>query len=148
YRLHPALSDAAHRRFRAVDRAGRDRRPGPGRRAAPAHAVATEPGVTKCRLALAALCVFAASLATAAAATGADDPGVLVALFQWFADPAQWQGAGGIPTRLLEHVGYVAWSMLMGMAVALPLGIGLGHIGRGGLLAINVSNIGRAIPSF
>src|SRR5699024_2086519 len=26
--------------------------------------------------------------------------------------------------------------------------IGLGHLGRGGLLAINVSNIGRAIPEF
>ncbi|MBO0688567.1 MAG: ABC transporter permease [Candidatus Dormibacteraeota bacterium] len=32
--------------------------------------------------------------------------------------------------------------------IALPIGVALGHTGRGGLLAINVSNLGRAIPSF
>src|SRR5439155_428565 len=37
---------------------------------------------------------------------------------------------------------------LTAAAVALPLGIGLGHVGRGGVLAANLSNIGRAIPSF
>src|SRR5205807_5760289 len=30
----------------------------------------------------------------------------------------------------------------------LPVGIAVGHYGRGGILAINVSNVGRAIPSF
>lgn len=100
------------------------------------------------RFALAALLVSAAAVATATAATSADDAGVLVALYRWFTDPARWQGAEGIPIRLAEHIGYVAWSMAMALAVALPLGIGLGHAGRGGLLAINVSNIGRAIPSF
>ena len=34
------------------------------------------------------------------------------------------------------------------MAIALPLGLGLGHLGRGGTLAINITNIGRAIPTF
>ena len=33
-------------------------------------------------------------------------------------------------------------------AIALPVGIGLGHVGRGGVLAANLSNFGRAIPSF
>lgn len=104
--------------------------------------------MTARRLAIAALCLCAGGLVTANAATGGDEPGVLLALYQWFVDPARWQGAGGIPARLVEHIGYVAWSMLAGMVVALPLGIGLGHLGRGGLLAINVANIGRAIPSF
>ena len=70
--------------------------------------------MTRRRLVLAALCTFAAGLVTASAAAG-DDPGVLAALYQWFADPVRWQGADGIPTRLVEHIGYVAWSMLMGM---------------------------------
>jgi osmoprotectant transport system permease protein len=39
-------------------------------------------------------------------------------------------------------------SVLVAAAVALPVGIWLGHTGRGGALAINVSNVGRAIPSF
>ena len=38
----------------------------------------------------------------------------------------------------------------MGVAclISLPLGMWLGHKGRGGFLAINVSNVGRAVPSF
>jgi osmoprotectant transport system permease protein len=39
-------------------------------------------------------------------------------------------------------------SVLTAALIALPVGIAIGHIGRGGLLAINISNIGRAIPSF
>ncbi|HLQ85451.1 MAG TPA: ABC transporter permease [Salinisphaeraceae bacterium] len=101
------------------------------------------------RPALVALLIGLAIALLATASAGAAESGhVLAALLQWFRDPAQWQGAQGIPLRLAEHVGYVLWSMLMGMAVALPLGIGLGHYGRGGTLAINISNIGRAIPSF
>lgn len=96
---------------------------------------------------VAALVVGVGMLVAALAVTNVGF-GVLVDLCRWFADPARWHGPDGIPVRLFEHLGYVFWSMLMGMAVALPLGIGLGHIGRGGLLVINVSNVGRAIPSF
>ena len=32
--------------------------------------------------------------------------------------------------------------------VGLPLALWLGHIGRGGLLAVNISNVGRAVPTF
>ncbi|MBW3627261.1 MAG: ABC transporter permease subunit [Actinobacteria bacterium] len=38
--------------------------------------------------------------------------------------------------------------MAMAMAMALPLGLTLGHLGRGGVVAVNVSNVGRALPSF
>ena len=38
--------------------------------------------------------------------------------------------------------------MLVALVVALPLACWLGHLGRGGVLAINISNIGRAIPTF
>jgi osmoprotectant transport system permease protein len=37
-------------------------------------------------------------------------------------------------------------AVLIAMVVGLPLAIWLGHRGRGGTLAVNVSNIGRAIP--
>jgi osmoprotectant transport system permease protein len=39
-------------------------------------------------------------------------------------------------------------SVLTAALIALPVGIAIGHYGRGGILAINVSNIGRAVPSF
>lgn len=96
---------------------------------------------------LAALVVFTASAAWSAAGAS-EDPHVLVMLLEWFTDIATWQGPDGIPIRAAEHVYYTLVSMAVAMAVALPLGIGLGHAGRGGLLAINVANIGRAVPEF
>ena len=73
---------------------------------------------------------------------------ILTQVIQWFTDPAHWQGADGIPTRLLEHVELSAESVALGALIALPIGIGLGHFGVFGNLAIGVSNIGRAVPSF
>jgi osmoprotectant transport system permease protein len=40
-----------------------------------------------------------------------------------------------------------AAGFFIAVLIALPIGIWLGHIHRGGFLAINVSNIGRALPS-
>jgi osmoprotectant transport system permease protein len=66
----------------------------------------------------------------------------------WFADAAHWSGPDGIPQRLLEHVQLSAESVAIGALIALPIGIALGHYGRFGDLAINISNVGRAVPSF
>jgi osmoprotectant transport system permease protein len=38
--------------------------------------------------------------------------------------------------------------MLIAMVVGLPIALWLGHLGKGGFLAINITNIGRAIPTF
>jgi osmoprotectant transport system permease protein len=69
-------------------------------------------------------------------------------VLQWFLNSAHWQGDGGIPHRLFEHVTMSGASLLAAMLIALPIGIVLGHFGRGGNLAINLSNVGRAVPSF
>ena len=66
----------------------------------------------------------------------------------WFADPANWTGSSGIPTRLLEHLQISGESVAIAGVIALPIGIVLGHYGRFGALALNVSNVGRALPSF
>jgi osmoprotectant transport system permease protein len=66
----------------------------------------------------------------------------------WFTTAAHWQGDGGAVHRLSEHVVMSSGAVLVAAAVALPLGVWLGHTGRGGALAINLSNVGRAIPSF
>jgi osmoprotectant transport system permease protein len=67
---------------------------------------------------------------------------------RWFADPAHWQGSNGIPTRLEEHVLMSLIATAVAALVALPIGLLLGHYGVGGAVAINISNIGRALPSF
>ncbi len=66
----------------------------------------------------------------------------------WFFDPAHWSGTGGIPNRTFEHVAMSAGATAAACVIALPIGLVFGHSGRFGGLAINVSNVGRAIPSF
>lgn len=65
----------------------------------------------------------------------------------WLADPAHWQGTDGIPTRVLEHVELTVLSVAVAALIALPIGLYLGHTGRAAFLAINVANLGRALPS-
>jgi osmoprotectant transport system permease protein len=69
-------------------------------------------------------------------------------VLQWFLNGAHWQGDGGIPHRTVEHLAMSGASVLTAALIALPVGIAIGHFGRGGIVAINISNIGRAVPSF
>ncbi len=66
----------------------------------------------------------------------------------WFTDPANWRGNRGLPTLLWAHVSLSAAALAAASVVALPSGVYLGHLRRGGLLAVSVVNIGRALPSF
>lgn len=72
---------------------------------------------------------------------------LLLAAAAWLADPAHWQGSDGIPTRLFEHVALSALAVGVAALVALPLGLYMGHTGRGAFVAVNVANLGRALPS-
>ncbi len=47
----------------------------------------------------------------------------------------------------VDHMWLSLVATTIACATAIPLGLWLGHIGRGGFLAINVSNVGRAVPS-
>lgn len=74
--------------------------------------------------------------------------GMIADVFAWFQDPATWNGPGGIWNRLLEHSLLTVTATLVAVAVGLPIAVWLGHIGRGGALAVNISNVGRAVPTF
>jgi osmoprotectant transport system permease protein len=58
-----------------------------------------------------------------------------------------WDDRGLLATKTLEQVQLSAIAIGFAMLVALPLGVWLGHIHRGSFVAINVSNLGRALPS-
>src|ERR687883_1242168 len=66
----------------------------------------------------------------------------------WFRDGRHWQGPNGVPQHLLEHVGLSAAALGIACALAIPVALWLGHGHRGGALAVGVSNIGRAVPTF
>jgi osmoprotectant transport system permease protein len=67
--------------------------------------------------------------------------------WNWLKQPQQWHGSGGIPVRILEQLGYTALALLVATLIAIPLGILIGHTGRGTLLVVNVANAWRAIPT-
>jgi osmoprotectant transport system permease protein len=66
---------------------------------------------------------------------------------RWFTDPAHYQGNDAVQTRILEHLEVSGLAVLVGILVALPVGLYLGHTGRFAFVAVNVANVGRAIPS-
>lgn len=64
-------------------------------------------------------------------------------------DGEHWDptAAGSIPQLLVAHLGYVGLALLIGTAIALPIGLFIGHTGRGSFLAINAGNAGRSLPT-
>ena len=56
-------------------------------------------------------------------------------------------GGSEIWTLLLKHMELSAAALGLACLIAMPLGLWLGHIRRGGFVAISASNIGRAVPT-
>lgn len=73
---------------------------------------------------------------------------VLTATWDWLADPAHWYGESGVWHRLLQHLVLTVVCLVLSCLIALPVALVLGHLGRGGALAVNISNVGRAVPTF
>ncbi|MGO9281335.1 MAG: ABC transporter permease [Streptosporangiaceae bacterium] len=67
--------------------------------------------------------------------------------WNWLKSPAQWHGADGIPIRVLQHLGYSGLSLLVAATIALPLGVAIGHSGRGSFVIVSLANVWRAIPT-
>jgi osmoprotectant transport system permease protein len=65
----------------------------------------------------------------------------------WLTDHANWTGPTGIPTRLEEHILVTLVVLAASIVVALPIGMLIGHTGRGIALAVAVSGGLRSIPT-
>ena len=68
--------------------------------------------------------------------------------FAWLTDPLHWSGADGVPARLVEHVSISAVAVIVACLIAIPVGLWIGHTGRHAFIAINLANVGRAVPSY
>lgn len=62
-------------------------------------------------------------------------------------DPLNWTNPGGILDQLGQHLRLSALAVAVGCAVAWPVGLWLGHRGRGGGFVVVVSNVSLAIPT-
>jgi osmoprotectant transport system permease protein len=76
---------------------------------------------------------------------------ILADNFSWGTFPDAIRFIGDNPGLLLhktaEHLELSGAALGIALLVALPLGVVLGHLHRGSLIAISVSNFGRALPS-
>ncbi|MER7002269.1 ABC transporter permease subunit [Dactylosporangium sp. NPDC000555] len=64
----------------------------------------------------------------------------------WFNDPLNWTNPGGILDRLQEHIEISVAAVLLGCAVAWPLGITLGRRGAAAGVIVLLSNLTQAVP--
>lgn len=67
-------------------------------------------------------------------------------IIEWLTSASSWQGDGGIGARLLEHLMHTAIVLVLAAAIAIPLGLWVGHTGRGRWL-VSLANALRAVPT-
>jgi osmoprotectant transport system permease protein len=72
---------------------------------------------------------------------------ILTEFTEYVSDPATWTAPGGLLQRVVEHSVYTVVALLIAAAIALPVGLLIGHTDRGSFLALNLANGARAIPT-
>lgn len=68
-------------------------------------------------------------------------------MWEWLTDGSHWSGDEGVWLRLVEHLWYSGLALAIAALLAVPLGLLVGHTGRGGWLAVNLTGALRAMPS-
>ncbi|WP_205881442.1 ABC transporter permease [Leucobacter coleopterorum] len=68
-------------------------------------------------------------------------------IFAWLTDPANWSGLGSIPFQTLMHLLYSAITLVIAALIAVPLGLYVGHTGKGESLIMGSVNAMRALPT-
>ncbi len=58
-----------------------------------------------------------------------------------------WGGRSGIGARILEHLQYTAVAVVISALIAIPIGMIIGHTGRGTFLVVTGVNALRALPT-
>jgi osmoprotectant transport system permease protein len=68
-------------------------------------------------------------------------------LVDFFGNPENWSGSDGIPARILEHLEFSGLALLLAALIAVPLGLWIGHTGRGAFVVVASANAARALPT-
>jgi len=76
---------------------------------------------------------------------------MIAAIWTYLTTSANWSdhdGNTGLGTNILEQIEYSVIALIIAAAIAFPLGLYIGHTGRGGSLVVGSVNATRALPSF
>jgi osmoprotectant transport system permease protein len=60
---------------------------------------------------------------------------------------ANWSGPAGLTARIVEHLQYTAIAVVFSVLIAVPIGLLIGHTGRGTFLVVTGVNALRALPT-
>jgi len=61
---------------------------------------------------------------------------------------ANWKGDEGIWHLLVQQLLLSFTALAIAMVIGLTIALWLGHLGRAGFLTVNLTNVGRAVPTF
>lgn len=87
------------------------------------------------------------ALATRWLADPGDHPG-LGKVPGWLTTADHWWGDNGLLNSLRQHVTYTLIAVIIAALIALPIGLIVGHTGRGVFLVVGLANAIRAVPAF
>jgi osmoprotectant transport system permease protein len=68
-------------------------------------------------------------------------------IVDWLTASGHWSGSEGIPTRILEHLQYSLIALVFAVAIGLPIGLLIGHTGKGTAVVASIANSLRALPT-
>lgn len=77
-----------------------------------------------------------------------DDPGALEQLWEHLTTADSWWGPNGLVNLTWAHLKLSIVATAIAVVLAVPTAVYLGHIKRGGVVAVSIVNVGRAIPTF
>jgi osmoprotectant transport system permease protein len=68
-------------------------------------------------------------------------------VFDWLTTAANWTGEGGLIDRIGQHLRFTLIAVFGAALVAIPVGLAVGHTGRGGTVVVGIANAMRALPT-
>ncbi|OLP42430.1 ABC transporter permease [Rhizobium oryziradicis] len=68
-------------------------------------------------------------------------------MIEWFSNPEHWTGTDGVIILVAQHLGYSAIALFFACLIGLPVGLYVGHTGRGVVFIAGLANALRSLPS-
>ena len=65
----------------------------------------------------------------------------------WFLDPSHWVGTDGIPSLVSQHLFFSFTALVIAVLLGMPIGLYVGHTGKGTFLIAGFANALRALPT-
>ena len=69
-------------------------------------------------------------------------------LWAYLSEGNNWSGKSGLRANIVDHLTYSFIAVGLAVLIAVPLGLWIGHTGRGSTIVVGTVNASRALPTF